>query len=255
MRRILLVVAYDGTSYSGWQIQPEVETVEGVLNRELSRLLGEDISVIGASRTDAGVHAMGSVCVFDTESRIPASKFSYALNTGLPEDIRIRKSIEVRSDFHPRKVPCKKRYEYRIWNDEFPNPQKRLYYHHVYNYLDVDAMNEAAKAFIGEHDFSGFCSCHTQANTTVRTIYEAEVFCKEDNREIIISVKGNGFLYNMVRIIAGTLIEVGLGKIEPCELPQIIKSCDRSMAGDTAPANGLCLMEYEYDEPGIKIMP
>lgn len=252
MRRILLVVAYDGTAYSGWQIQPEAETIEGVLNRELSRFLGENINVIGASRTDAGVHAMGSVCVFDTESRIPAEKFSYALNTSLPEDIRIRKSIEVRSDFHPRKVPCKKRYEYRIWNDEFANPQKRLYYHHVYTKLDVEAMNEAAKAFVGEHDFSGFCSCHTQATTFVRTIYEASVFRKEDNREIIISVTGNGFLYNMVRIIAGTLIEVGQGRIRPEDMANIIDMCDRSYAGNTAPANGLCLMEYEFEEYDIR---
>lgn len=251
MRRIFLVVAYDGTSYSGWQIQPGKETIEGVLNREISRFLNEDISVIGASRTDSGVHAQGSVCVFDTTSRIPAAKFANALNTSLPDDIRVMKSFEVDSDFHPRKSPCKKRYEYRIWHDEFLLPTKRLYYHHVYTKLDVEAMNRAAKAFMGEHDFAGFCSCHTQALTTVRTVTDAFVASGDDEREIVISIQGNGFLYNMVRIIAGTLIEVGQGKIKAEDIPEIIKSKDRSLAGNTAPAKGLCLVEYEYENLNI----
>ena len=252
LRRIFLVTAYDGTKYSGWQIQPDKETVEGTLNRELSRFLNEDIHVIGASRTDAGVHALGSVCVFDTNSPIPAGKFANALNTSLPADIRIMKSFEVAPDFHPRKVPCRKTYEYRIWQDEFMDPTRRLYYHHVYTKLDIMAMQEAAAAFIGEHDFAGFCSCHTAALTTVRTVYDAGVRMGEDNREIIISVTGSGFLYNMVRIIAGTLIDAGRGKISPKDVPGIISACDRNLAGDTAPANGLFLVGYEYEN--LKIL-
>lgn len=239
-------MAYDGTSYCGWQIQPSAETIEGVLDRELTRLLGEDIHVIGASRTDAGVHALGAIAVFDTESRIPAEKFSYALNVSLPSDIRITKSMEVPGDFHPRKTPTKKTYEYHIWHDEFENPLKRLYCHHVYTKLDVDKMDTASKSFVGEHDFAAFCSVHTQAETTVRTIYDASVSTEADGREIIISVTGNGFLYNMVRIIAGTLIEVGQGKISPDEIDAIIASADRKNAGNTAPAKGLCLKEYEF---------
>lgn len=254
MRRILLKVAYDGTAYCGWQIQPEVATIEGVLNAELSKLCKEPITVIGASRTDAGVHAKGAIAVFDTDCRIPAEKFSYALNTGLPEDIRVNASLEVPSDFHPRRTDVKKTYEYSIWHDEFPDPTKRLYYHHVYTRLDVEAMQKAAKAFIGEHDFAGFCSANTQAESTVRTIYDIEVNQGEGNNihEIVISVTGNGFLYNMVRIIAGTLIEVGQGKINPDDMSDIIKSCDRKRAGNTAPAKGLCLKGYEYtDYPEI----
>lgn len=247
MRRILLVVAYDGTEYSGWQIQPDAVTVEGVLNAELSRLVGEDIHVIGASRTDAGVHAEGAVAVFDTMSSIPGEKFSYALNVSLPDDIRIRESKEVASDFHPRKVKCRKTYEYRIWNDEFPLPTNSRYYHHIYNRLNIDAMRRAAGYFVGEHDFSSFCSAHTQAETTVRTIYEMHVCEENDPRDIRIRVTGNGFLYNMVRIIAGTLIDVGRGKTDPDMIPKIINSCERSNAGDTAPAKGLCLMNYEFE--------
>ena len=292
LRRIKLTVAYDGTGYSGWQYQPEKNTIEGVLNGELSRLLNEEIKVIGASRTDAGVHAEGAVCVFDTSSRIPGEKFSYALNQSLPEDIVIRKSEEVAPDFHPRKVPTKKTYRYSIWHDEFPQPTNSRYTHWVYTDLDVEAMQEAAGYFEGEHDFVGFCSANTQAETTVRTIYNMHVrvggfenavgkvdfenvvgeagfenvvgeagienvvgdvgrFANSGRRNyngrIDIYVTGNGFLYNMVRIIAGTLIEVGQGKIKPSEIPGIIESGDRQLAGNTAPAKGLTLMKYEMN--------
>lgn len=253
MKRILLCVAYDGTSYCGWQIQPEVKTIEGVLNRELSRLLKENISVIGASRTDAGVHAEGAIAVFDTESRIPPEKFAYALNVSLPDDIRIMKSMEVPAEFHPRKVSSRKTYEYHIWNDEFPSPVSRLYTHHIYNELDITAMQAAAAAFVGEHDFAGFCSAHTQAETTVRTVYDVNVD-KISDKELVISVTGNGFLYNMVRIIAGTLIDVGQGKKNPDEIPAIIAAADRNQAGPTAPAKGLRLKRYQFpDYPEIEL--
>lgn len=245
MRRIMLTVAYDGTDYCGWQIQPNAETIEGVLNRELSRLLNEDIHVIGASRTDAGVHAEGAVCVFDTESKIPGDKFSYALNQSLPADIRIRESEEVELDFHPRKCDCRKTYEYRIWHDAFPMPTNNRYTYWVYTPLDVEKMRMAASYLIGQHDFAAFSSTHRQTENTVRTIYRLSVL--EQGKEIIISVCGSGFLYNMVRIIAGTLIEAGQGKINPEAVKDILRSRDRAMAGPTAPPQGLCLMEYEFE--------
>ena len=254
----MLTVAYDGTDYNGWQIQPDVPTIEGILDRELSRLLGENIRVIGASRTDAGVHAEGAVAVFDTTSRIPGDKFSYALNQSLPDDIVIRRSVEVAPDFHPRKVDCRKTYRYSIWNDRFPMPTISRYSHWVYSRLNLDAMKEAAVYFMGEHDFAGFCSAGADVDSTIRTIYDMHVASASSmDREISpegtyhgqidIIVTGNGFLYNMVRIIAGTLIEVGEGKTDPSDIADIIESCDRSRAGNTAPARGLTLVGYQYD--------
>lgn len=275
MRRIMLTVAFDGTNYSGWQIQPNKETIEGVLNRELSRLLNEEIKVVGASRTDSGVHAEGAVCVFDTESKIPGDKFSYAINQKLPEDIRIRNSKEVDITFHPRRVNSRKTYRYRIRHDEFPNPLDARYTYHVYTKLDIEAMRKACEFIKGKHDFKSFCSVHTDVDTTVRTVYDVHIDVTPDKKllqmsglmksagesgamrsggesaagrirpEIIdIYVTGNGFLYNMVRIIAGTLIEVGQGKIKPEEIPAIIEACDREKAGPTAPAKGLTLIGY-----------
>lgn len=245
MKRIMLTVAYDGTDYSGWQIQPHAETIEGILNRELSALLHEDIHVIGASRTDAGVHAEGAVCVFDTESRIPPEKFSYALNQSLPQDIRIRASEEVDPDFHPRRCECRKTYAYRIWHDKFPLPTKERYTYWVYTKLDVERMRKGASYLVGQHDFASFCSTHTQTEHTVRTIYYLSVL--EEGREITILVCGDGFLYNMVRIIAGTLIEIGQGKREPESVKDMLLARDRASSGPTAPPQGLCLMEYEFE--------
>ena len=244
MKRVGLVVAYDGTNYSGWQIQPNGITIQGVLNDTLSDLLGEKIEIMGASRTDAGVHALGNVAVFDTNTRIPGEKISYALNQRLPEDIRIQLSEEVEPDFHPRYCDSEKTYEYRIFNDEFPDPLCRLYTHFTYTKLDIDRMNAAAGNLIGEHDFKSFCSIHTQTETTVRTITDLSV--KKEGSLITIRVTGTGFLYNMVRIIAGTLIEVGNGKYPPEHIKEILQHCDRSCAGPTAPARGLTLVEYEF---------
>lgn len=248
MKRIKLTVAYDGTNYHGWQLQPKEITVEEVLNKAISELTRENIHVTGASRTDAGVHALGNVAVFDTASRIPGEKFSYALNQRLPEDIVIQKSEEVGENFHPRHCDCKKTYEYTILNRSFPLPEYRNTAHFHYGKLDIDAMNTACKSFIGEHDFAAFCSAGAQVKTTVRTIYSLEV--KEEKlREgnlVRIMVQGNGFLYNMVRIISGTLLEVGRGMREAEEIPDIISSKDRSKAGATAPAKGLKLVGIEY---------
>lgn len=257
-RRIFLRVAYDGTNYHGWQLQPREITVEGMLNQAIKALTGEEIQVIGASRTDAGVHARGNIAVFDTSSRIPPEKFSYALNQRLPEDIVIQESMEVELDFHPRHCPCEKTYEYFILNRKFPLPEYRNTAHFEYGCLDIKAMQKACEAFIGEHDFASFCSAGAQVQSTVRTIYSLEVLTRQlslegtkqqeenqKNQLITIRVKGNGFLYNMVRIIAGTLLEVGKGHIQPEEIAGIIAACDRGKAGPTAPARGLRLAEIK----------
>ena len=245
MRRIKLTVAYDGTNYHGWQFQPGSSTIEGELNKHLSELFKEEIVVIGASRTDAGVHALCNVAVFDTEARIPAEKISYALNQRLPEDIRIRKSEEVAGDFHPRKQATRKTYVYKILNEEFANPVERLYAHFTYVPLDEIKMQEAAAYLIGEHDFQSFCAAGSTAESTVRTIYEIRV---ERNKNMIsIEVSGNGFLYNMVRIIAGTLMEVGKGRLQPEQVKEILNAKDRTKAGPTAPAKGLMLFQYRFE--------
>lgn len=278
MKRVMLTVAYDGTAYNGWQLQPNAETIESVLNRCLSELTGETVEVIGASRTDSGVHALGNVAVFDTGSPIPANKFSYALNRRLPEDIRIRGSREVAADFHPRHLESIKTYEYRICNAEFPLPTKRLYAHFTYVPLDVGLMKKAAAYLVGEHDFKSFCSVDTQAKTTVRRIEEIRI--REESvagcsaaadivgaldcaagddamihipheREIVIRVRGRGFLYNMVRIIAGTLMEVGRGQLPPGQMKEILLARDRQKAGPTAPACGLTLIGYEFLEKPV----
>ena len=244
MKRVMLTVAYDGTAYSGFQVQDNARTIEGELNRCLSELFGEEVKVIGASRTDAGVHALCNVAVFDTNVRMPAEKMSYALNQRLPEDIRIRESKEVPIDFHPRRLESHKTYEYRIMNAQFPLPTKRLYTYFTYRPLDISRMQRAASYLIGEHDFKSFCSIATQAETTVRTIYSLQV--EKEDEEIIIRVKGNGFLYNMVRIIAGTLMEVGKGRWEPEAIADILSAKDREAAGPTEPACGLMLTKYEF---------
>ena len=246
MKRYMLIVAYDGTYYSGFQVQPAAPTIEGELNKHLSALFGQDIKVIGASRTDAGVHALCNAAVFDAETTMPAEKIAYALNQRLPEDIRIQKSGKVADDFHPRHTDTRKTYEYRIITGEFPNPLKRLYAYHTYHSLDIMRMQKAAAYLVGEHDFKSFCSVKAVVESTVRTIYTVDVEQREE--EITIRVCGNGFLYNMVRIIAGTLLEVGKGRWEPEKVKEMLESKDRCAAGPTAPAHGLTLVKYEFLE-------
>ncbi len=245
-KRIRLVVAYDGTNYHGWQIQKNGMTIESELNRCLTELLGEPIEVIGASRTDAGVHAMGNVAVFDTSHQMPGKKIAYALNQRLPEDIRIQKSEEVPADWHPRHVKSRKTYEYRIYRGEFPMPVKRLYSHFIYADLDVGKMQEATAYLEGEHDFRSFCQTGAQVESTVRTIHSLQV--EEQGADLVVRVCGDGFLYNMVRIIVGTLLEAGQGRRLPESMTDILEARERSAAGPTAPANGLMLMRYEFFE-------
>lgn len=245
MKRVRLIISYDGTNYCGWQVQINGITVEEVLNKALTELLGEKICVIGASRTDSGVHALGNVAVFDTDTKIPAEKISFALNQRLPEDIRIQRSEEVDSDFHPRFCNSTKTYEYKILNRKFPDPLCRLYTHFVYMHLDVEAMKQACQYIVGEHDFASFCSSGSQVQTTIRTVYDLEVTKEQDI--ITIRICGNGFLYNMVRIIAGTLLKVGLKVYPPEHVKEIIEAKDRNAAGPKAPARGLTLVGIEYE--------
>lgn len=241
-----MVVAYDGTNYCGWQVQPNGITIEEVLNRSLSTLLGEKIEVMGASRTDSGVHSLGNVAVFDTNTRMPADKIAFALNQRLPEDIVVQGSCEVPSDWHPRYQESTKTYEYRILNRTFRMPTRRLdtyFYHYP---LDVEQMSEAASYLVGTHDFASFCAANAQVKSTVRTIYSCTA--QKENDIIAIRVTGNGFLYNMVRIIAGTLIEVGAGKRRPEEIKDILAAENRDAAGPTAPAQGLTIMGIEYEQ-------
>lgn len=279
MKRILLTVAYDGTGYSGFQAQKSgVPTIERELNRALTELTGVETEVSGASRTDAGVHALCNLAVFDTESRIPPEKFANALNVRLPEQICVQNSREVPLDFHPRFCDTVKTYDYVIYNAPFPSPRKKRYTHYSYTPFDVEKMRDAAQYLVGEHDFKSFCSIHTQAQTTTRTITEIEVIerpCEEEQtaervaamippfdmdndsgtdpgparrtvspREIVIRVSGTGFLYNMVRIIAGTLMEAGRGALAPEQIKVILNARDRSKAGPTAPPEGLTLVRY-----------
>ncbi len=273
MKRILLTVAYDGTGFSGFQAQKSaVPTIERELNRAITELTGVETEVSGASRTDAGVHALCNLAVFDTQSRIPAQKFSNALNVRLPEQICVIDSREVPADFHPRFCDTVKTYDYVIYNAPFPSPRRRRFSFYSYTPFDVEKMRQAAQYLVGEHDFKSFCSVHTQAQTTVRTVTGIEVIekpCAEEQaamlagqgaetvseqeqparrgvspREIVIRVSGTGFLYNMVRIIAGTLMEAGRGAIEPEQVRSILEACDRSKAGPTAPPEGLTLVRY-----------
>lgn len=245
MKRIRITVAYDGTDYCGWQIQSNGVTIEEVLNAKLKKLTGEEIHVIGASRTDSGVHALGNVAVFDTESSIPPERMAYALNQKLPSDIVVVRSEEVPAHWHPRyQERVRKTYEYHIHNACFPNPLKRRYSTLVSFPLDVEKMRQGAAYLVGEHDFASFCSVRTKVKDTVRTVESIEIG-KED-ADITIRVTGNGFLYNMVRIIAGTLIRVGRGFYAPERVREILEEKERTEAGVTAPPEGLVLVGIEY---------
>ncbi|GAA0251116.1 tRNA pseudouridine(38-40) synthase TruA [Faecalicatena contorta] len=244
MKRIKLTVAYDGTNYCGWQIQPNGITIEEVLNKKLSKLTGEEIRVIGASRTDSGVHARGNVAVFDTDTTIPPDRLAYALNRRMPEDIVIVKSEEVPADWHPRYCDTVKTYEYHILNTRVPDPIRRRTTYFVSYSLDLENMRRAAGYLLGEHDFASFCNVRTNVEDTVRTVYDLDIL--ENGEELTIRIRGNGFLYNMVRIIVGTLLRVGRGFYTPDQVKDILEAKDRQAAGVTAPPHGLILVGIEY---------
>lgn len=244
MRNIKLTLEYDGTNYLGWQKQKVGITIQGILEEAIKVLTKEEVEVTGSSRTDAGVHAKGFVANFKTNSKIPSEKFREAINHNLPEDIVILKSEEVEEEFHARYNAMGKTYSYSILNRDVPSAIDRNYLYHVKRRLDVESMKEACQYFIGTHDFSAFKTSGSSVKTTVRTIKELYI---EDNDDIIkIYVTGDGFLYNMVRIIVGTLIMVGSNKIKPLEVKNIIASKEREKAGICVPSSGLVLEKVHY---------
>ena len=286
MRRIRLAIAYDGTNYRGWQIQqptaahPEgsFPTIQGELQRALGQLLPKEavygaapeksldpltspdhvdeaaapgiLPVVGASRTDSGVHALGNVACFDTESTIPAANFPKAINRYLPPDIRVMQADEVSMDFHPRFVPHEKCYEYRIDHGRVANPLTRLY---AYNYtypLDLERMRAAARELVGVHDFTSFVNPDSQVfehgGDAIREIYSIDIL--EEGSQLVIRIRGNGFLYHMIRIIVGTLLVIGNGRRAPEDIRTMLAAKDRTTAGPTVPAHGLCLCALHYDE-------
>ena len=229
----------------GWQKQPNNLNIQGNIEQAIKNVTGEEVELFASGRTDAGVHSFGQVANFKTESLIPIEKIPIALNTNLKKSIRIIKAEEVDERFHSRLSCKKKTYRYVINNSSCESAIYRNLETYIPTKLDVSKMKEAAKYFEGEHDFKAFRASGTSSKSSVRTIYKLEILEKENNR-IYIEVTGNGFLYNMVRIISGTLVEVGLGKIKPEEIEEIIDSKDRSRAGKTLPAHGLFLLNVEY---------
>ena len=253
MKRIKLIVSYDGTNYCGWQIQPNGVTIEEILNQTLGELTGEEIKVIGASRTDAGVHALWNVAVFDTHTTIPPDRIRPALNQRLPEDIVIVDSKEVPTDWHPRYQKSVKTYEYYILTGEVPDPTKRFTHCFTSHPLDVERMKEAVGYFVGEHDFAGFTRRESLKKNTVRTIYQAEL--KQEDNVIVFTFKGNGFLYNMVRMMVGLVMHVGRGSCAPQVVKEQLELADhREELQDeyflklTAPPQGLILKKIDYDD-------
>lgn len=246
MRNIKLVIEYDGKNFAGWQIQPGKVSIQGEIQRALKEITGEEIEIIASGRTDAGVHAYGQVANFKTNSNIPIEKIPYAINAKLPRSIVIKSAEEVFERFHSRYNAKAKTYRYIINNNKFPSALDRYREFYMPNTLDKIAMQNALKKFEGEHDFKGFKSSGgSPKKTTVRTITKA--IMKEDEGKIIIELTGDGFLYNMVRIICGTIVDVGLGKINENEIEDIILSGDRTRAGKTLPPHGLYLMKVYYD--------
>lgn len=244
IRNIKLTIEYNGTSFCGWQKQPNARTVQGTIEECIATVTQEEVGVIGCSRTDSGVHAKNFVCNFTTSSKIPSEKFSYAINRILPPEIIILESEEVPLDFHAR-FSCKgKRYVYSILNRTWPSPIKKDFTYHAKDRLDIDKMNEAARYLIGKHDFASFRNLGSSVQSTVRTITDLNV--AKNNEVIEIRVAGDGFLYNMVRIISGTLLEIGLNKRQPEDMRIILESRDRKNAGKSLPAAGLCLDEVFY---------
>ncbi len=246
MHRIRLTVAYDGTDYCGWQVQPNGISVQKTLQNAIEDLVREPVALTGASRTDSGVHALGQVAVFDTDREIPPAKYAMALNQRLPGDIVVQKSEEVAQDFHPRYTNVRKTYEYRILGRRMPLPAERRYSWFVPAALDFDAMARAARLFEGEHDFRSFCSQKTDVRSTVRTIYRSELV--RDGEIILYRVSGSGFLYNMVRILTGMLVMVGRGRRNAADIMKALEDPRPQAAAPVAPACGLTLVSVEYPD-------
>ncbi len=244
MRNIKLVIEYDGKGFNGWQKQPNKLNIQGEIERAIGEITGEEIELIASGRTDAGVHSLGQTANFKTNSNIEIEKFPIAINSKLKQSIVIQSAEEVEERFHSRYSVKSKKYRYTINNSKYGSAIYRDFEYHFPIKLNVEDMKKAAKEFEGEHDFKAFKASGTSSKSSVRTIYKAEVI--ENNDRIYIELTGSGFLYNMVRIISGTLLDVGIGKIKPEEIASIIESKERTKAGKTLPARGLCLVEVTY---------
>lgn len=243
-RNIKCEISYDGTDFHGFQVQPNQRTVQGELIKSIYKLTNEEVNIIASGRTDAGVHARKQVCNFTTDSNIPADKWKNALNAVLPDGIIILNSTEVELSFHSRYDVKEKTYRYHISNRENLNLFRRKYVWHCPYSLNIEAMKQASRIFLGEHDFTSFSSAKTEIENKVRYIYQSEVW--EENNEIIYQITGNGFLYNMVRIIVGTLVDVGTDRIKAEDIEGILNAKDRNYACKTAPAKGLFLWDIKY---------
>lgn len=247
MRNLKMTVEYDGTNYHGYQFQkdPALPTIQGVLEAHLTELTGENITIMGASRTDAGVHARGQVVNFRTNWRIPADKLPLAVNsTGLPMDIAIKNAEEVPLNFHAQFLAQAKTYTYTIYNSRIPSPFHHRYSLYVPQRLRVEEMGQAMTHLVGTHDFSAFKAAGSSVRSSVRTIFQA--YLQQEGPLVVLTFRGNGFLYNMIRIMTGTLLEVGKGKLQPADIDDIIASKNRSRARMTVPPQGLCLEKIEY---------
>ncbi|WP_066502371.1 tRNA pseudouridine(38-40) synthase TruA [Abyssisolibacter fermentans] len=245
MRNVKLIIEYDGTMYNGWQKQPDCNTVESEIEKAIYKITKAEVKIYGSGRTDRGVHAYGQVCNFYTNSKIPCEKMKMGFNSVLPKDIVIKYAEDMDSEFHSRYHAVGKQYRYRLYNDRVRRPLLENRAYHVYKKLDLDKMKIATKYFLGTHDFESFMSKGSSAKTTIRTIHSLDMVHKDEYVEF--RIKGDGFLYNMVRIIIGTLVDVGLNKKEPEDIINIIEAKDRRKAGKSAPAHGLYLYEVYYE--------
>ena len=252
-RRFRLTIEYDGTAYCGWQRQQNGPSVQETLEQALCMLTQERVSVTGSSRTDAGVHALGLCAHFDSATRIPAQKLAFALNTMLPPDIRVRESSLAPEGFHARYSACGKLYRYAFYNARHDCAIGRQYAAHIPLPMDERLMDEEAQALLGTHDFAAFAASGSVAKSTVRTIVGARV--TREGERVTLCVMGDGFLYNMVRIIAGTLAEIGTGKRAPGAIARAIETGDRLALGQTAPARGLTLVRVFYEGDEIEPLP
>ena len=242
--RIKLVISYDGTNYCGYQIQPNGLSIQEVLESAIEKATGEKITVTASGRTDAGVHAKGQVCHFDTTSTIPPERFYKAINPHLPGDIKVLSSSLVSDEFNARKSAKKKTYAYSFYISETELPLKERYFCHLDREIDFDKMEKAKRLFVGEHDFKAFCSVGSSVKTTVRTIYSVEI--KKGDNEFSVYITGSGFLYNMVRIIAGALIDIGYSRLTEEDIVKALESGKRDILGKTLPAKGLTLIGVNY---------
>lgn len=245
MRNIKLLIEYEGTNYSGWQTQKNAIGIQEVIEDSIERITGERVKLIGSGRTDGRVHALGQVANFLTSSTIPGESFKYALNVALPEDIKIIDSEEVPLDFHSRFDAKRKRYRYIIYNGKTPRPMYRNFSYYVERELNIEEMQESLSYLIGTHDFQSFMASKSEVDTTIRTIYSIEIIKKDEFIEII--VEGKSFLRHMIRIIVGTLVFIGTGKLKKESLNNIIQGKNRKLAGPTAPPQGLFLEKVYYD--------